>query len=277
MSPRKRKQIDPLEQAIEAVLVPGSFISYKAAWSFVDDVQDVAHDIEKIIKKEPERAARLFETFIAACHEKADEIDDSSGNFGMLVDDLFHGWIKARQAANDDPDETAKSLFSWMEDDPYGFCYDLDREAVKALDKKGLDAFARRIRAKFESVLSQDDKDKRFPGYARRRWGSVLKTLLAGQRDVDAYIALCEQTEFDAKDCKTIAKIYRRRRRPEDALSWVEKGLEIARSDSRRSFGEHDLREMKQRYWPSSADQEMRSNQPGPSLRHTLPYSHTRS
>jgi hypothetical protein len=74
VSPRKRKQTDPLEQAIEVALSPGSFISYEAAWSFVDDVQDVANDIEKVINKEPERAAHLFETFIAACHEKADEI-----------------------------------------------------------------------------------------------------------------------------------------------------------------------------------------------------------
>ncbi len=245
MSPRKRKQIDPLEQAMEAALSPGSFISYKAAWSFMDDVQDVANDIGKIIKKEPQRAVRLFETFIAACHEKADEIDDSSGNFGMLVEDLFRGWIKARQAANDDPNKTAKALLSWMEEDPYGFCHDLDREAVNVLDKKGLEAFVCQVRFKFESVLTRDDKEKRFPGYARRRWGGALKTLLAGQRNVDAYIALCEQTELEAEDCKAIAKIYRSRRRPENALSWVERGLEIARSDSRRSLGEHDLCEMK--------------------------------
>lgn len=96
------------DMPIEAALSPGSFISYNDAWSFVDDVQNVADAIEKIIKKEPERAAHLFETFIAACHEKADEIDDSSGNFGMLVEDLFRGWIKARQAANHDPNVTAK-------------------------------------------------------------------------------------------------------------------------------------------------------------------------
>jgi hypothetical protein len=243
--PRKRTQVDPIEQAIETALSPGRFISYKDAWEFVDDVQDVANDIGKIITKEPERAAHLFETFIAACHEKAGEIDDSSGNFGMLVSDLFRGWIKARQAANDDPDETASSLLSWMEDDPYGFCHDLDREAVEVLDKKGLEAFVRQIRFKFESPLNRDDKAKYSPGYARRRWGGALKTLLAGQRNVDAYIAICEQTELEAKDCKTIAEMYRSRRRPEDALSWVERGLEIARSDSRKSFGEHDLREMK--------------------------------
>jgi len=245
VSPRKRKQIDPLEQAIETALSPGSFISYNAAWSFVDDVQDVANDIGKIIQIEPERAAHLFETFIAACHEKADEIDDSSGNFGMLVDDLFRGWIKARQAANDDPDETAMSLLSWMEDDPYGFCHDLDREVVKVLNKKGLEAFGRQIRSKFESAPTLDDKEKRFPGYERQKWGGALKTLLAGQRNVDAYIALCEQTELESRDCKAIAEIYQSRRRPEDALSWVERGLEIALLDSRKSYEEYELRELK--------------------------------
>lgn len=245
MSPGKRKRVDPFEQAIEAALSPGSYISHQAVCSFVDDVQDVADDIGKIIKKEPGRAAHLFEIFIAACHEKADEIDDSGGNFGMLVDDLFRDWIESRQAANDDPDETAKSLLSWMEDDPYGLCYDLDREVVNVLDKKGLVAFVRQVRSKFESALIRDDEEKRLPGYARRRWGGALKTLIAGQRDVDAYIALCEQTEIEAKDCKTIAKIYRSRRRPEDALSWVERGLEIARSDSRKSYGEYELCELK--------------------------------
>lgn len=210
MSTRKRKQNDPLEQAIEAALSPGSFISYKAAWSFVDDVKDVAEEIEKIINKEPERAAHLFATFIAACHEKADEIDDSSGNFGMLVADLFRGWIQARQAANHDPDETAKSLLAWMEYDPYGFCHDLDREAVKVLDKKGLDAFIHRIRAEFKSDLTLHDNEKHYSGYARRRWGGVLKTLLSGQRNVDAYISLCEQTELEAGNCKAIAVMYRR-------------------------------------------------------------------
>ncbi len=115
----------------------------------------------------------------------------------------------------------------------------------KCSTRRGWSAFVRQIRSKFESALTQDDKEKRFPGYARRKWGGALKTLLAGQRNVDAYIALCEQTEFEAKDCKAIAEIYRSRRRPEDALSWVERGLEIARSDSRRSFEEHELSEIK--------------------------------
>ncbi len=184
MSPVKRKQIDPLIKAIEAALSPGRFISYNVAWSFVENVQRVANDIGEIILKEPVRAARLYEVFIAACHEKAKEIDDSSGNFGMLVEELFQGWIKARQSANFDPDETAISLLSWMEDDPSGFCHDLERGVVNVLDKKGLAAFIQQIRAKFESAPVRDDGEKRVSGYERRRWGGVLKTLLAAQRNV---------------------------------------------------------------------------------------------
>ncbi|HAM52649.1 MAG TPA: hypothetical protein DCP92_18845 [Nitrospiraceae bacterium] len=245
MSPGKQKQIDQFEKAIEAVLSPGHFISHNASWSFVDDVRDVADDIENIIRKEPERAERLYQIFIAACHEKADEIDDSSGNFGMLVEELFRGWINARQAANHDPEEIVIELLSWMEDDPYGFCHDLDRVAAKVLDRKGLDAFVRQIRFKFEASLIRDDEDKLSFEYARRRWGRVLKTLLAAQRNVDAYIALCEQTGLEAGDCMDIAKIYKSRRCHEDALSWVERGLKIARADSRTSYHEYELGELK--------------------------------
>ena len=39
----------------------------------------------------------------------------------MFVDDLYVGWIKARQAAGADPDETAAWLLARMEDDPSGF------------------------------------------------------------------------------------------------------------------------------------------------------------
>jgi uncharacterized Zn finger protein len=243
VSRRRQKKIDPLEQAIEAALSPGTFISYAEAWSFVNNAQNVVSEIEEIITREPERAALLFETFIAACHEKAEEIDDSSGNFGMLVEDLFLDWIKSRQAANHAADETAKLLLYWMEDDPYGFCHNLERQIVKVLNKKGLDALVGQIRVKFESVPSRDEQ--RFSEYPRRKWGDALKTLLAGQRDVEAYIALCEQTEFNAQDCLAIAKIYRNRRRPEDALAWVERGLTIASSVNRRSFGDHELHQMK--------------------------------
>ena len=33
----------------------------------------------------------LYQTFLAGCYERAEELDDSSGNFGMFVDSPLPG------------------------------------------------------------------------------------------------------------------------------------------------------------------------------------------
>ena len=153
MKPKRRAtKTDPLEQEIEAALQPGSFIKYGAGWPFVEGLDRVEGKIARLVRSAPARAVALHETFLAGCYEKAEELDDSSGNFGMFVDGLFRGWVKARQAAGADPGETARRLVTWMDDDPYGFCSQLDRDLVKVLDKRGLAAFERRIRERFEGV-----------------------------------------------------------------------------------------------------------------------------
>lgn len=70
-----------------------------ASGSFVDALYGPERAIEAVVKIDPQRAVRLYETFLAGCYEKANELDDSSGGFGMFVNDLYAGWIKARQEA----------------------------------------------------------------------------------------------------------------------------------------------------------------------------------
>jgi len=96
---RKPRRRDPLEATIEVALQPGRFIAYGAGRDFVASLEGVAGQLEKLVRADPERAVTLYETFLAGCYEKADELDDSSGRFGMFVDRLFSGWVKVRQAA----------------------------------------------------------------------------------------------------------------------------------------------------------------------------------
>ena len=49
---KKRKPIDALEQAIETALAPGGFISYRTAWSFVNDLKKVANGVDEVTKNE---------------------------------------------------------------------------------------------------------------------------------------------------------------------------------------------------------------------------------
>jgi hypothetical protein len=215
-----RKRKNDLEQAIEDALAPGAFIGYRDNEGFVEDVEAVRTQVAPLIKKgEARRAVALLETFIAGCYEKSEEIDDSSGSFGQFVEELFCDWIRARQAAKADPAETARMLLSWMENDDYGYCHGLEKEAVKVLDRAGLKAMEQTVR----EMAGGTEKD-----YAHRRKIEILKVIYQARRDVAAYAALCEaESELAPADCEKLAEMCLKRRRPEDALAWVERGLEL--------------------------------------------------
>ena len=248
MKPKRRAtKTDPLEQEIEAALQPGSFIKYGGGWAFVEGLDRAEEKIASLVRSEPARAVALYETFLAGCYAKAEELDDSSGRFGMFVGGLFRGWVKVRQAAGGDPGETARRLVAWMDDDPYGFCFELERDLVKVLDKRGLAAFERCIRERFDGVAPAAPGPggrPRDPAYLRRRSAEILRAILAEQRNTEAYATLCEATELQAADCLALAKMLQARRKPADALAWVERGLALEKMPS-SSFADHDLGKLK--------------------------------
>jgi len=135
MTRKSRAKADPIEREIELALNPGAFIPDRACFSFVSDLDEVAAKIAKLTASDPSRAVTLYETFLAASYAKIEELDDSSGSFGQFVADLYCGWIKARQAQGANPDETASRLLTWMDEDEYGFCHQLEKDAAKVLHK----------------------------------------------------------------------------------------------------------------------------------------------
>lgn len=237
MTKRRSVRQDPLEAAIETALRPGQFIDYRTEWSFVSELREIAAQIDQVARTNPERAVRLHESFLAGCYEKADDIDDSNGNFGQFVESLYIGWLKARQAADADPDKTASLLLDRMENDPYGFAHQLERAAVKVLNKNGLAAFERAVRTLFEAKGSTEQ--------VRRRWGEVLRAIYAERRDVRAYVTLCEQTALSGQDCLAVATMHKALRKPEEALVWVERGLLLDKEHPYESMAGHDLAKMK--------------------------------
>ena len=132
MTTRRPARQDPLEVAIEVALQPGRFIAYRAGRDFVSSLEEVAGQLKPLVRTDTRRVVGLYETFLAGGYEKAEELDDSSGNFSTLIASLYCGWIRARQAASADADETARLLLGRMQNDPYGFTSTLERDAVKA-------------------------------------------------------------------------------------------------------------------------------------------------
>jgi hypothetical protein len=233
---RPRKRRDPMDSMIESAFQPGDFIGWNEGFTFVSDLSRLERAIQKLVASEP--AVELYETFIAACNEKAEEVDDSDGEFGTFAGDLYCGWIAARQAADADRGETARLLLEWMADDSYGFCNDLELSAVKVFDRAGLAAFEQEVRARFDQECAALSGQKRpavpNPNYARDHWSRMLKAVYSQQRNVGKYIDLTELTELTQADCEAIAAMLQTRHKPNDALAWVERGLAL---EKRNTFG----------------------------------------
>jgi hypothetical protein len=211
-----------MDSTIEAALQPGRYISYNDGDSFVGNLQRVEAEITKLVGSEPARAVTLYETFMAGCLAKADDIDDSDGEFGTIAGGLFGGWIEARQAAGADRSETARLLLGRMDDDPYGFCNDLELSAVQVLDKAGLEAFEQEVRGRFDQAGPNAN-------FVRDRWCQVLKAVYSQRRDIGKYIDLTARTGTTPADCETIAAMFQAKRKPSDALTWVERGLAMGK------------------------------------------------
>ena len=247
MTRKPRGKRDPIEQTIELALKPGEFIPDRASYAFIADLNEIAANIAKLRQSEPARAVKFYETFLAGCHEKADELDDSSGSFGEFVRQLFPAWIQSRQAAKSDRDETAARLLEWMDDDPYGFCYRLENEIATAFDKAGLAAFEKHVRARFDETATANPS----PGESfrekpdRRRWTDILRTLYLEQKNLQAYIALAEETGLSAQDCHAVATLLAARRKFADALNWVERGIDLDDKARHGSLAGYDLAKLK--------------------------------
>jgi hypothetical protein len=246
---RKPRRRDPLEATIEVALQPGRFIAYGAGRDFVASLEGVAGQLEKLVRADPERAVTLYETFLAGCYEKAEELDDSSGSFAMFVVSLYCGWIKTRQAARANADATARWLLERMENDPYGFASTLEGDAVQVMHEESLAAFERQVKARFEATdaagHASESAQRHDRASRRRRWGDVLRAIYTERRDVQAYVALCEQSQLSAQDCLAVAIMLKAKRKLTEALGWVDRGLAVEKQHPHGSIARYDLAKLK--------------------------------
>ncbi len=223
---RANRRRDPMDSIIESALQPGRFIGWNQGSSFVYGLGEVEREIANLVRDDAARAVALYETFIAGCTLKAEEIDDSDGEHGTFAGSLFCGWIQARQAAGFDPTETARLLLAWIDKDEYGFSNDLDRDAVKVLDRAGLEAFERQIQDRFEAARKAAAKrDDHGLSFDRDRWAKALRFIYVQQRNIQKYLDLTGRTELTPADCEAVATMFQAKRKIADALTWVERGL----------------------------------------------------
>lgn len=99
----------------------------------------------------------------------------------------------------------------------------METDAARALNSAGLTALVKQIREGCDATgATRRRPGESFPrdaAYARRRWGDALRSLCRAQKDVEAYLALAQETGLTPADCLALAMMLVARRKTEDALT----------------------------------------------------------
>ena len=245
-----KQHVNSLMSQMENALDIGRFISYNEGWNFIQGLEDIKKRIDYLVENgEAGETIHLYEMFLSGCYEKADEIDDSSGSLGMFFEALFCSWVRARQKAECSSKETIYQILKWMDNDDYGFCYNIEKSVVKVLNRDGLLLFEASIQTRFdEAFLSAKPKT---PGriydypFAVRHNADILKVVYIEKEDIASYVELCEKIGTTPRDCENIATLHKNKSRFQDALVWVDEGLELEVKDNWPNESSYALNNMK--------------------------------
>ena len=216
-------------------------------WS--QSLDRIQERVEALVKAgEAGRAVRLYEIFLSGVYAKIEEADDEC-DLANLFHRLICGWIEARQAAGLCAKETVTQLLNWMKNDDYGFCNDIEKDAIKVLNTEGRRLLISHFQGLVDRALTalgegstkpifEYENDLRLPAMS-------LKNIYEGLGEASSYAALCERLGFSPRDCEHLAKMEISRKHWAKALEWVEKGIALKTKRDWHSEDDYELARLK--------------------------------
>jgi len=248
---KRRCKKDEWIAAIEDALDPGAFVSYNQAWRFVEGLEHVKDRLDTLAGDDPERAIEPYELFLSGCYDKADEIDDSGGGLGDFFQGLFLSWVKARQRAKCDTEQTVKQILAWIENDDYGFTYQIEQQVAAVLLKTEYRLFVQHFEEQFNKTYHQLENKELLPIFKYpwefRKPAMALREIYVAKKDNKSYIKLLGRYSCSPTDCENMAKMCQAKRRYAESLKWVQKGLSLEKKGNWANEKAWELKGMKQK------------------------------
>lgn len=240
---------DPLIPEIRIALMPGRFVRWNEVSGMVSNLDRVQERVEALVKAgEAKRAVQLYEIFLSGVYAKIEEADDEC-DLANLFHGLICGWIQARQAAGLCAKATVALLLNWMKNDDYGFCNDIEKDAIKVLNTEGRHLLINHFQGLVARALPgpregstrpifEYENDLRLPAMS-------LKDIYEALGEASSYAALCERLGFSPRDCEHLAKMEITRKQWAKALEWVEKGITLKTKRDWHNENDYELVRLK--------------------------------
>lgn len=191
-----------------------------------EQAKKVVTEIDRFLKKNnSEEIVELIEYAIEK-FQSAMAYDPYDDELYLIVEDLSEMHLKACKKVKPDPVKFAEHLFmlSLREGDAFYNPYDA---YSPVLGKKGRERFQQILTEQWEKLPTVGKGQKETLTTARSRILSMMEDIVEESNDLDLLVAIKSKSLTHSWDYLEIAKLYRKHRKRDKSLEWVQKAVKV--------------------------------------------------
>jgi tetratricopeptide (TPR) repeat protein len=225
-----------LRAVIDETFFTDGYINYRDMYDYASDIRDVLATLRDLLDDGHSAAViTLAEHAIERAEDAVGYVDDSDGSLGEIAEDLAALHLDACLAARPDPIELATALF---DRELAGGELDVFHAAAAryaaVLGEPGLAEYRRLASGPWAALPALGPGDDREFSSSRFALTRMMETLAELTGDVDSVVEVLGRDQSSAYQFLRISERYVQERRYDEALAWLEKGLD--------HFGDSDRR-----------------------------------
>lgn len=215
-------------KAIDSATRIRGFVDGDKAGGFASDLDALVDSLEELL--EPSSAdtlVELAEYAIERVDRALEQVDDSDGEVGSILERLAALHVRACARARPDPVALAERLFRYEMSYSFDPHYNSVRTYQDVLGKEGIARFRELAEQQWEQIKPKgaDDRQSRDDSSSRFRITHIMETLTQMSGDIDALVAVKSRDLSHPYAYLTIAEIYQKADQADLALEWAERGL----------------------------------------------------
>lgn len=212
--------------AIDKAIRHRGFVDYRRMPEYARGIEAVIDSLEALRKRNYAKAVKeLAERALQRMESAMDDVDDSDGYMGGILDRLQDLHLTACRMGNPDPRELAKFLFEWEISSDWEIFLGAAETYADVLGEVGMAEYSRLAEARWANVpaLAPGNKDVERNG---RRWriSRIMETLAKQSGNVEALVAVKSRDLSSALKFLEITEIYKSAGKDDLALEWAERG-----------------------------------------------------
>jgi len=219
--------IQTFRRTLRNAIVPGGFVDYYEMQSYADEVQSAVNGLQDLLKAGYVLdVIELCEETIQLIEEAYESVDDSSGDLGLICDQVHELHFEACEQAQPNPDALAERLFYLELNSGYGSFDGALEEYAEILGERGYRTYEQFVDLELDKLPKPSPDEDYHNKYLRSRLLRMKEQLVAARGSLDDVVGVLASDLSDPSRFLKIANYYQKAGQMDAAIAWAEQGFE---------------------------------------------------